>query len=203
MSKITSRVTLRKTLRAARNALSSSQLQHASLAVRDNLLSLPAITHASFIACYLPNDGEIDLRPFMDACWKIREASSIHTSLPVLHPVCKGHLLFLNYTNATPMQVNKYNIEEPVLACPNVIPTLHHQVILMPLVGFDASGNRLGMGGGYYDRTLASIHSQSKRPTLIGIAHDCQQVTQLPIQNWDIPVDCIVTPTQQLTFNRA
>ncbi|WOI38518.1 5-formyltetrahydrofolate cyclo-ligase [Alteromonas sp. CI.11.F.A3] len=203
MSKITSRVTLRKTLRAARNALSSSQQQHASLAVRDNLLSLPAITHASSIACYLPNDGEVDLRPFMHACWELNKGAALHTSLPVLHPVCKGHLLFLRYTDKTPMRVNKYNIEEPILACPDVIPTFHHQVILMPLVGFDANGNRLGMGGGYYDRTLASIQTQTIRPKLIGIAHDCQQVDQLPVQHWDIPVNRIVTPTQQLTFNRA
>ena len=66
-----------------------------------------------------------------------------------------------------------------------------------------ASGNRLGMGGGYYDRTLASIQAQIIKPKLIGIAHDCQQVDQLPVQHWDIPVNAIVTPTQQLSFNRT
>lgn len=203
MSKKMSRVSLRKALRALRNELPESQQQHASFAVRENLLSLPDITDASSIACYLPNDGEVDLRPFMHACWELNKRSALHTSLPVLHPVCKGHLLFLRYTDKTPMRMNKYNIEEPVLACPDVIPTFHHQVILMPLVGFDANGNRLGMGGGYYDRTLASIQTQTIRPKLIGIAHDCQQVDQLPVQHWDIPVNRIVTPTQQLSFNRT
>ena len=131
MSKKTSRVTLRKALRALRNELPESEQQHAAFAVRDNLLSLPDITNASSIACYLPNDGEVDLRPFMHACWKLNNASALHTSLPVLHPVCKGHLLFLRYTEKTPMRVNKYNIEEPILACSDVIPTFHHQVILM------------------------------------------------------------------------
>ena len=203
MPKKTSRVTLRKALRALRNELPESQQQRAAIAVRDNLMSLPDITNASSIACYLPNDGEVDLRPFMHACWKLNNASALYTSLPVLHPVCKGHLLFLRYSEKTPMRVNKYNIEEPVLACPDVIPTFHHQVILMPLVGFDASGNRLGMGGGYYDRTLASIQAQIIKPKLIGIAHDCQQVDQLPVQHWDIPVNAILTPTQQLSFNRT
>ncbi|AMJ76485.1 5-formyltetrahydrofolate cyclo-ligase [Alteromonas stellipolaris] len=198
----TSRKTLRKTLRALRNGLSDSQHQRASLTVRDNLLSLPDIMSASSIACYLPNDGEVDLRPFMHACWALNNASALHTSLPVLHPVCKGHLLFLRYSEKTAMRVNKYNIEEPILACHDVIPTFQHQVILMPLVGFDANGNRLGMGGGYYDRTLASIQTQTLRPKLIGIAHDCQQVDELPVQPWDIPVNAIVTPTQQLSFNR-
>ncbi len=203
MVKSTSRKTLRKTLRALRNGLSDSQQQHASFAVRDSLLTLPEITYASSVACYLPNDGEVDLRPFMHACWGLNQASERHTSLPVLHPVCKGHLLFLRYTDKTPMRVNKYNIEEPILACPDVIPTFQHQVILMPLVGFDANGNRLGMGGGYYDRTLASIQTRTIEPKLIGIAHDCQQVDKLPVQSWDIPVNAIVTPTQQLSFNRT
>lgn len=200
MESLVTRSTLRKTLRALRNGLTELEQQHAALAVQANLLSLPEITSASSIACYLPNDGEIDLRPFMHACWALNQALPLHTSLPVLHPVCKGHLLFLRYTATTPMCVNKYNIEEPVLACPDVIPTFHHQVILMPLVGFDENGNRLGMGGGYYDRTLATVHSHTNKPKLVGIAHDCQQVAQLPVQHWDIPVDTIITPTQQLHF---
>ncbi|MDO6568633.1 5-formyltetrahydrofolate cyclo-ligase [Alteromonas sp. 1_MG-2023] len=203
MEPLVARKTLRKSLRALRNGLTESEQQQAALAVRDNLLSLPDITNASSIACYLPNDGEIDLTPFIHSCWDLRKTSAPHTSLPVLHPVCNGHLLFLRYTEATQMCVNKYNIEEPVLACPDVIPTFHHQIILMPLVGFDEMGNRLGMGGGYYDRTLASIQAQSVRPKLIGIAHDCQQVDQLPVQHWDIPVNAIITPTQQLSFNRT
>ena len=201
MSNLQDRQALRKALREQRNALTANQQQHASQAVLDNLLSLPAITRATSIACYLPNDGEVDLTSFINTCWKLPPGDKKITTLPVLHPVCKGHLLFLQYNDSTLMRANKYGIEEPALACNQVVPTPHHHVVLMPLVGFDSSGNRLGMGGGYYDRTLSHIHSRKARPQLIGIAHDCQQVDQLPVQAWDIPVDAIITPTQQLIFS--
>ena len=122
-------------------------------------------------------------------------------SLPVLHPVCKGHLLFLEYGPHTTLVKNKYNIDEPELACPNVIPTSTIDVILMPLVGFDSKGNRLGMGGGYYDRTLAFTQFTQQKPILIGIAHDEQEVETLPFEPWDIPLDIIVTPKRILTFS--
>ncbi|WP_334064378.1 5-formyltetrahydrofolate cyclo-ligase [Alteromonas genovensis] len=122
-------------------------------------------------------------------------------SLPVLHPVCKGHLLFLEYGPHTTLVKNKYNIDEPELACPNVVPTSNIDVILMPLVGFDSKGNRLGMGGGYYDRTLAFTQFTQQKPILIGIAHDEQEVETLPFEPWDIPLDIIVTPKRILTFS--
>ena len=122
-------------------------------------------------------------------------------SLPVLHPVCKGHLLFLEYGPHTTLVKNKYNIDEPELACPNVIPTSTIDAILMPLVGFDSKGNRLGMGGGYYDRTLAFTRFTQQSPILIGIAHDEQEVDTLPYASWDIPLDVIVTPKRVLNFS--
>lgn len=201
MNHLQNRQALRKALREKRNALTTEQQQHAAHAVRDNLLSLPAIRQASSIACYLPNDGEVDLTPFINTCWTTPAQPPKVMSLPVLHPICKGHLLFLQYKMHTPMQQNKYGIKEPVLACCNVIPTFDHDIILMPLVGFDNQGNRLGMGGGYYDRSLSAIHSVKTKPKLIGIAHDCQQVKQLPVQPWDIPLDAIITPSLQLMFS--
>ena len=65
----------------------------------------------------------------------------------------------------------------------------------MPLVAFDTECNRLGMGGGYYDRTLGFLHRRNRwqSPRLIGVAHDCQKVDPLPIQNWDIPLQGVIT----------
>jgi 5-formyltetrahydrofolate cyclo-ligase len=64
----------------------------------------------------------------------------------------------------------------------------------MPLVGFDKAGNRLGMGGGFYDRSFAFKQKRhSCQPKLIGLAHSIQQVDNLSVQGWDIPVDNIVT----------
>ena len=71
-------------------------------------------------------------------------------------------------------------------------------VILLPLVAFDRKGYRLGMGGGYYDRSLAFRRSrqQWRRPRLIGVAHSCQQHPGLPQQHWDVPLDCIITESE-------
>ena len=97
------------------------------------------------------------------------------------------------------MTRNRFNIEEPTLDSTAIIELTAHDCLLMPLVGFDAKGNRLGMGGGFYDRTLAPLQrlcDGPPRPLLIGVAHDCQQVPVLPIEPWDIPLDVIITPTQ-------
>lgn len=68
-------------------------------------------------------------------------------------------------------------------------------LIVMPLAAFDASGNRVGMGGGYYDRTLAATACERgwRRPTLIGLAFEAQRVAAIPAREWDVPVDWIAT----------
>jgi 5-formyltetrahydrofolate cyclo-ligase len=65
----------------------------------------------------------------------------------------------------------------------------------MPLVAFDEQGNRLGMGGGFYDRTLAYLkyRQHRRKPVLAGLAHEIQKIGQLTTQSWDIPLDCIIT----------
>ncbi len=192
-----SRTLLRQTLRQARNALTFEQQQDAADAIASRLGTFTQVSQASSLAMYLPNDGEVDLRPFSQNSQS--SASSLRLALPVLHPFCKGHLLFLHYHTNTAMQTNRFGIEEPALDCTGVIPVAELDVILMPLVGFDADGNRLGMGGGFYDRTLAQRHRWPARPALIGIAHDCQQVESLPVASWDVPLDAIVTPSQVIT----
>ncbi|CCQ09874.1 5-formyltetrahydrofolate cyclo-ligase [Pseudoalteromonas luteoviolacea B = ATCC 29581] len=95
------------------------------------------------------------------------------------------------------MKANAYGILEPVLNCSEVCPIAQLDLLLMPLVAFDKQGNRMGMGGGYYDRTLASYYKQNwETPRLIGLAHDCQQVDELPTEVWDVPLQAILTPTR-------
>jgi len=199
------RIALRKTLRHARKSLASETQHSASTKIAEQLFLFFSAYFANIdshrpinVASYLVNDGEVNLSSFMTEASKTY--SHLHFALPVLHPVCKGHLLFLNYAANTPLVKNKYNIEEPELACPNIIPSSQLDIILMPLVGFDAAGNRLGMGGGYYDRTLAFTKHANKKPLLIGIAHDIQEVDSLPIAPWDIPLNAIITPTRTLSF---
>ena len=196
----TQRKQIRKELRAARKALPNNAQEVAAKAIAEQLSSFIVYTRPLNIAGYLSNDGEVNLKPYFERHWQ-NTNNHIRFSLPVLHPVCQGHLLFLEYVSQTPMVKNKYGIEEPELACPQVVPTQQLDIILLPLVGFDKLGNRLGMGGGYYDRTLAFTRNVDKRPILIGIAHDVQEVDTLPIASWDIPLDAIVTPTQIIDIN--
>ncbi|MEW9797256.1 5-formyltetrahydrofolate cyclo-ligase [Alteromonas sp. CYL-A6] len=187
---------LRRELRAARRALSDAQQDMAAADIASQLLSLPAVADASVVAGYLPNDGEVDLTPLFTRFFSSPDAPAV--ALPVLHPFTPGHLLFLHYHPQTPMQTNRFGIAEPVCDVTRVIPPTAIDVVLLPLVGFDAHGNRLGMGGGFYDRTLAHRDRWAKKPVLIGIAHDCQQVPALPVQSWDVPLDIIVTPEQKI-----
>lgn len=194
------RKTLRISLRKARKNLSHDIQLFAEKQVARQLASCEFITSSSTIACYLSNDGEVSLSSFIAAQWQCADTRVTRITLPVIHPINKGHLLMLAYTRSTQMTENKYGIVEPTLTCNSIEPVKDHNVILMPLVGFDRQGNRLGMGGGYYDRTLSSVRNEKKRPKLVGIAHDCQEVNELPAQPWDVPLDAIVTPTRILHF---
>lgn len=191
-----SRQSLRKALRHARRALSEHDQASAANALQQQLNRyLP--TDTKQLAGYLASDGEINLFPTLSWCHE----HGISTSLPVIHPFTGKHLLFQRFSNHTVMTTNKFGIEEPALDSTAIVELSKHDCLLMPLVGFDAQGNRLGMGGGFYDRTLAPLQNLSereKRPKLIGVAHDCQQVSALPVEPWDIPLDIIITPTQHI-----
>lgn len=192
MSTNAQRKSLRTAFRQARKQLTEQQQYGAAQALSERALSLPFWPQVKRIAAYLANDGEVSLSPLIAHC----QSSGIAVTLPVLHPFTQKHLLFLDYQSDTPMTQNQFGIEEPVLSTQGIRLLSEHDVLLMPLVGFDSKGNRLGMGGGFYDRTLAFLESYYKPPRLIGIAHDCQQAESLPVESWDIPLNGILTPTQ-------
>jgi 5-formyltetrahydrofolate cyclo-ligase len=104
----------------------------------------------------------------------------------------------LRYRSDARLLDNRYGIPEPSIQ-EQQLPAWAMQVVLMPLVGFDRTGNRLGMGGGFYDRTFAfkrnRIHA---RPLLIGLAHSVQEVAALPTESWDMPLDLIATEKELL-----
>ena len=81
---------------------------------------------------------------------------------------------------------NQFGILEPPLNVQEILPTEKLDIIFTPLVAFDKQGNRLGMGGGFYDRTLQDWRSKNFIP--VGLAHQCQQIEALPVESWDIPL---------------
>ncbi|MCL9781565.1 5-formyltetrahydrofolate cyclo-ligase [Vibrio sp. S4M6] len=189
---ISSRDSLRKQIRDTRNQLSEQQQHEAAQDLVSSFLTLPELKSSQHIALYLSNDGELSTQPLVEKLWQLGK----HTYLPILHPFSKGNLLFLHYDANTPLVTNRYGIWEPKLSQPHIKPVSQLDLIATPLVGFDALGNRLGMGGGYYDRTLENWRNNESGPYPIGIAHDCQQVDSIPVQAWDVPLAKIVTPSK-------
>lgn len=181
---------LRRQMRTRRRALSPRQQREAARKLLANLRRLPAFHRARHVALYLPNDGEIDPTPVIELCWRLGK----QTYLPVLHPIRHNRLWFVPYNRSTPMQRNIYRILEPKLQGAPRRPAQALDLVLLPLVAFDPGGARMGMGGGYYDRTFSFKQRKGPQgPKLIGLAHDIQKVDTLPVASWDIPLAGIVT----------
>ncbi len=187
-----SRQTLRKTIRQLRLSLEREKQIHAGKTLVQQCALLPEIQHAQHIALYLAADGELDTAPLINWLWQ--QDKSVY--LPVLHPFSPGHLLFLHYDKQKSLVPNQYGILEPKLDITDLKPLKELDIIFTPLVAFDNNGQRLGMGGGYYDRTLSGWFNSGEGAKPIGLAYDCQQVEQLPSEAWDIPLPKIVTPSK-------
>ena len=188
---------IRTSIRYKRLSLSQSFQEQAAQQLVIQLSTHPKVNNANHVAIYLTNNGELNTTPFIKWCW----VHNIKTYLPVIHPFSKGNLLFLEYNSSTEMKTNQYGILEPKLDVRNIRLPHTIDIIFTPLVAFDLLGSRLGMGGGFYDRTLQHWFPQYKLnnatlPYPIGLAHECQQVNYIPTENWDIPIPEIVTPTQ-------
>ncbi len=185
---------LRKMIRKRRNALSATAQEQAGIALKENLSRHQKIQQASRIAIYLNNDGELSTVQFIEWCWQQKK----EVYLPVVHPFSTGNLLFLRYQKNTELINNIYGILEPKLDVTQVCPLAELDVICTPLVAFDNTGSRLGMGGGFYDRSLANWQKTKIFP--LGLAHDCQLVESVPVESWDIPLPEIITPNKSYSF---
>lgn len=177
---------LRQQIRKIRANLTALQQQQAEDSITQQALAFIEERNAQHIALYVSFDGEISTEKLIKTLW----AQDKHVYLPVLHPFNPNHLLFLRYLPDTPMLKNKFGIWEPKLNVQNVLPLKELDILFTPLVAFDKQGNRLGMGGGFYDRTLQNWRNSSFIP--VGLAHQCQQVEQLPTEVWDVPLHQIL-----------
>ncbi|MBA7845349.1 5-formyltetrahydrofolate cyclo-ligase [Klebsiella sp. RHBSTW-00484] len=185
-----SRQQIRQQTRLRRRALTSEQQTQFALQAADRMMAYPPVLLAHTVAVFLSFDGELDTQPLIEQLW--RAGKQVY--LPVLHPFSPGNLLFLHYHPSSCLVVNRLKIREPKLDVRDVLPLSQLDVLITPLVAFDAVGQRLGMGGGFYDRTLQNWRQYHLQP--VGYAHDCQQVETLPTEQWDIPLPAVVTPAK-------
>ncbi|MBQ0724144.1 MAG: 5-formyltetrahydrofolate cyclo-ligase [Cycloclasticus sp.] len=173
-------------LRKSRNDIPPTTRRRYNRLIHQHLLTSGLFNRGSRIAGYLAYDGE----PSIDLIIQRQHKANRPFYLPALR---KQQLTFKAYRFNDTLANNKFNIPEPTghqSFNPKYLNT-----ILMPLVGFDGHGNRLGMGGGFYDRTLRFTLPASckKHPLLIGIAYSQQKVNRLLKQPWDIPLDAVIT----------
>jgi 5-formyltetrahydrofolate cyclo-ligase len=180
------KATLRAELRRRRQALSMPEQQAAAQAVADSVRRLPNWQSASSLAVYLAADGEIDAAPV--ANFARADGKSVY--LPV---ICEDNsLVFALWEPGARLSPNRYGIPEPPSLATVCEPT-KLDLIFLPLVGWDRAGGRLGMGGGFYDRTLEKVAGPLTGPLLVGLAHGCQEMQRMPMDSWDIRLDYVAT----------
>ena len=190
---------LRQQLRTQRRALDDVEQSHLSQCAVQQLVRHRVFRAARHIACYLPNDGEVDLTPLIDQAWAMGKT----VYLPVLSSLRHNHLHFLPYKPDDELVRNRFGIPEPVNRSRRVVDVKRLDLVLMPLVGFDPKGNRLGMGGGFYDRSFAFLRRRQRwfKPGLLGVAYDFQEVKTLGSNDWDVPLNGVATETGVRLFS--
>lgn len=187
------RSTLRKQLRRRRQSLSPSQQRQASRQLAKTISHRGLLRKHRHIAFYWPNDGEID----PSLALTLAHQRHRHCYLPVLN--ADNSLRFIRYRPGDKLKNNRFGIPEPVNRQQARKPWAL-DLVFLPLVGFDRQGGRLGMGGGFYDRTFKAkrLNPNLAATRLIGLAHQCQEVDVLTIESWDVPLSAIVTDREHI-----
>jgi 5-formyltetrahydrofolate cyclo-ligase len=180
---------LRRLMRQTRRKLSRREQQQAANILSRKLSQNSSFKFATHIALYLANDGEINTQLAIQQAWQ--RGQTIY--LPTLNPIRKGFLWFVEYRPNSPMRTNRFGITEPDPKHNKRIAPRFLQVVGLPLVAFDSQGNRLGMGGGFYDRSFEFCRQAGTKPKLFGLAHQCQQVEALPLESWDMQLEDIIS----------
>lgn len=183
---------LRRQGRLARQRLGRHERRTATAAIIRTIARHPAFRRSRSCALYMARDGEPDLQPLAH----LAQARRKHTCLPVLCPPFLGNRLWF-FPDRPPYVLNRWQIPQPAFGPPQPVATI--DLLLMPLVAFDAAGHRLGMGKGFYDRTLQPLVSANgtrlrwRKPLLLGVAFEAQRQDAIDPAPWDIPLDAIVT----------
>jgi 5-formyltetrahydrofolate cyclo-ligase len=195
------KTTLRRQLRARRKAIGVS-LRHAAsntlvgLALRHRLLA-----KGRRIGIYMPSNSEIDVLPLLDRALAMRA----HCFLPIVPGQGRKRMWFSQMGERPAWVLNRYGIPEDRHPLAKQVRVHSLDLLFMPLLGFDARGYRLGMGGGYYDASLAYLKRfrHWRRPRVVGVAFSVQEVERVPNDPWDIPMDGVLTELGYRVFRSA
>lgn len=183
-------MTIRNILKKKRLEISLEQQNFDSEKIAAQVIHTSEFKTAQHIACYLPMPGEAHTQPIITAIWNANK----YCYLPI---VTKQSLQFIRFTPTTKIHKNKLGFSQPENKSEIIAPE-ELDLVITPLVGFDDHCNRLGMGGGHYDRTFAFLNITDRpiKPFLLGIAYEMQQVTEVEKQIWDVTLNQVITPTK-------
>ncbi|MGY3263930.1 5-formyltetrahydrofolate cyclo-ligase [Lysobacter sp. HA35] len=177
---------LRRDIRSRRAALSPAHRIAAAQQVAARLRALPAHPSSGYVAGYWAVDGEMPLH-----VWQLGLPADCIYCLPVLGD--DSRLRFAPWCSGDALVSNRFGIPEPDVAASSLLEPADLALIAMPLVAFDTACNRVGMGGGWYDRSLTGLRERAARPLLVGVAYELQRVDALTPAEWDVPLDAVCT----------
>ena len=178
---------LRKQCKQARRELSQARQSANSHALCQTLNAYLTKLSAKRIASYLAFGPEISVDPLFSS------SSHHHWFAPIITPDYGMQWGAVDLSN---LNHNDYGIREPQEASATAAD--HFDIMLLPLVGYDREGNRIGMGAGYYDRALGTL---SEKPLLIGCAHSVQECQAIAAEPWDVRLDAIATENGLIWLN--
>lgn len=186
---------LRQSIRKQRQALTTSESTTCAEQLAQHVRSSQFVSNSRHIAAYLPADGEIDPMPLVQYLWSL--GKTIY--LPVLVPFSKQKLWFAKFEAGDQLVYNRYGIAEPLRR--RLIKPCALDLVLTPLVAFDQAGHRIGMGGGYYDRSFAFLTGRQywRKPHMLGLAFEFQKQGTIKQNAWDIPLTAIATEARLYT----
>ena len=184
-------------MREQRRGLSPEQQRHAARRLNAIVGSSSIFRRSLHIAFFLANDGELDPLPLLRRAWRMGKVCY----LPVITP--GKSLWFAPYENGDPLAPNRFGIPEPARTGTTLVSARVLDLILTPLVAFDDQGHRLGMGSGFYDRTLSFLRHRRiwRKPRLLGVAHELQHLSTLQAAPWDVPLDGVATDENLYLFS--
>lgn len=170
----------------------------AANAVVDVFIKSALFNNSQHIACYFAQENEFDSFPIINAIWEAKKKCY----LPMLSKKQNNTLEFGIYEKNTALKFNRYHIAEPDVLLD--FPKDQLDLVLMPLVGFDLKGHRLGMGAGYYDRTFQFVRDQQVlKPFMLGLAYESQKVPHVPTEHWDLTMNGVLTEKRLYLFRRS
>jgi 5-formyltetrahydrofolate cyclo-ligase len=189
VSSIADRSELRRQLRAQRAQLDARTRLSAAETLVATLEQLPEFLVDARVAGYWAVAGEMPLH----AAYASLRSREQQYFLPVV--TTANDLQFAAWHAGADVQTNRYGIPEPVAAADALLGPAGLDLVLVPLLGFDRRGNRLGSGAGFYDRSFAFLRATQRpaRPVLVGIGYHFQEVPQIAAKAWDVPLDFVAT----------